>query len=248
MQRRQRFTSVWAREVARRREVRGNPSGLSREQIVREAVALLDAEGADALSMRRLAARLGSGATSLYWYVANKDELLELAADEVLAEVARLVTHPDTDGAHWRELGSRYAYGLRDVILRHPWLGRQVGVRPLIGPNALAVNARLCEAFAKAGFRGRDVDYAVGAITAFALGTALPEAAWRNGLARLGIPEEEWEKQVRADMELSAERYPELLRLSDEWMGCENPTVARRVAFDFGLVSLLDGLEARLRP
>jgi len=81
VQRRQRFTSVWAREAARRREVRGNPSGLSREQIVREAVALLDAEGADALSMRRLAARLGSGATSLYWYVANKDELLELAAE-----------------------------------------------------------------------------------------------------------------------------------------------------------------------
>ena len=78
-----RLDSVWLRPT---RERTGQPS-LSREQIVRAAIELLDAEGAAGLSMRRLGTKLGSGATSLYWHVANKDELLELAVDEVLGEI-----------------------------------------------------------------------------------------------------------------------------------------------------------------
>ena len=247
MQRRQRFTSVWAREAARRREVRGNPSGLSREQIVREAVALLDAEGADALSMRRLAARLGSGATSLYWYVANKDELLELAVDEVYGEITRILDLPGGEPAHWRELASRYAYGMRDMILRHPWLAQQIGSRPAIGPNALAAAERMVEAFEAAGFSGRDLDYAVSAVAAYTLGTALPEVAWRNGMAKLNMAEREWAEKVREEIERAAEHAPGLRAKMTEWMAQEDASVARRVAFDFGLVSLLDGLEARLR-
>lgn len=242
----QRFTSVWAREAARRRTGRG-PTGLSRDQIVREAIALLDAEGADSLSMRRLAARLGSGATSIYWYVDNKEELLQLVTDEVVGEVNRMFAEPYGDAAHWREVASRYAYGLRDMILRHPWVAQQIGTRPNLGPNWLEMTARMVRSFQEAGFTGRDVDYAVGAVGAFVIGSALPEVAWRNGMARLGIPEREWAEQVRGEIERSAGRFPGLLRKYTEWMAAEDVSVARQVAFDFGLVSLLDGLEARRR-
>ena len=72
------FSSVWTRPPRP-----AKTSGLGRDQIVAAVVELLDAEGLDALSMRKLGAKLNAGATSLYWYVANKDELLELALDEV---------------------------------------------------------------------------------------------------------------------------------------------------------------------
>jgi len=244
--RQQRFTSVWARDAARRQTAR-KPAGLSREQIVRETIALLDAEGVDALSMRRLAARLGAAATSLYWYVANKDELLELAMDEVYAEVVEPLGPPGGEEPHWRDLASRFAYGLRNMILRHPWYAQQIGLRPSIGPNSLAAAERIILAFERAGFAGRDIDHAVGAVASYTLGSTLPEVAWRTGMARLNIPEREWSEQLRGEVERSAERFPALLEKFREWMAQEDISVTRQVAFDFGLVSLLDGLEARLR-
>src|ERR1700746_1839536 len=63
------------------------PPALSRAAIVREAITLLDAEGIEALSMRKLGAALNAGATSLYRHVATQDELMELAVDEVVAEI-----------------------------------------------------------------------------------------------------------------------------------------------------------------
>jgi AcrR family transcriptional regulator len=62
-------------------------TGSGCEQIVRAAIEVLDAEGPTGLSMSRLGTKLGSGATSLYWHVVNKDELLSLAVDEMLSEV-----------------------------------------------------------------------------------------------------------------------------------------------------------------
>src|SRR2546430_5205376 len=83
----------------RGREVRPNrrqeQPALTREQIVTEAVRLLHADGLEALSMRKLGTRLGAGATSLYWHVGSKEQLLELAADAVYAEVeVATVAHP----------------------------------------------------------------------------------------------------------------------------------------------------------
>lgn len=86
--------SVWARPRARRAQ-----PALSRERIVAEAVRLLDEEGMEALSMRGLAVRLGTAATSLYRHVANKDELIELVVDELYGELEV----PDPVGATgWR--------------------------------------------------------------------------------------------------------------------------------------------------
>src|SRR4029077_18697876 len=85
-----RIPSVWARD-------REQPA-LSRAAIVREAIAILDAEGIEALSMRKLGARLNAGATSLYRHVASKDELMELALDAVAAEIAV----PAIEGKGWR--------------------------------------------------------------------------------------------------------------------------------------------------
>ena len=101
------YPSVWLRP---RREPR---SALTRDRIVAEALRLLDAEGAEALSMRKLAAALGVGTTSLYWHVANRDELIELVVNEINAEVEVPAAGEVPD---WREATRRYARSVRSGI------------------------------------------------------------------------------------------------------------------------------------
>src|SRR4051812_16996021 len=90
----------------------GQPA-LSREQIVKAAIELLDAQGPAGLSMRRLGTHLGAGATSMYWHVANKDELLELVMDEVLGEVYV----PEAGDTTWRVALTIWADGMRAMLL-----------------------------------------------------------------------------------------------------------------------------------
>ncbi|MEU7916008.1 TetR/AcrR family transcriptional regulator C-terminal domain-containing protein [Microbispora bryophytorum] len=231
------FSSVWTRERRGGRE-----QGLSRDQIVRAAVELLDAEGLDALSMRKLGARLGAGATSLYWHVANKDELIELVMDEVYATV--VLPEP----ADWREAARVFAYGMRHAVFEHPWSASLIGVVPALGPNALTTSDRLMGAFVRAGFEGIDVDYAMTAVVSYTLGATIPEVAFLSSLKATGKSMTELQATVDPIvMKMAADR-PNLLEryrsYADEGF---DPLVARRLAFEFGLTALLDGLGTRLR-
>src|SRR5580658_8382817 len=93
-----------AEHIQRHREHGARPprraSGLSRDEIVRAAIAIADAEGPDAISMRRIARELGAGVMSLYWYVASKEELLELILDAVAGEAVL----PEPSGGWRRDL------------------------------------------------------------------------------------------------------------------------------------------------
>ncbi len=226
------FTSVWTREP------RSKPPGpgRSREEIVKAAVELLDAEGLDGLSMRKLGAKLMSGATSIYWYVATKDDLLELAYDEVWAEI----TVPDPDEAHWREVASVLAHSMRQAMLNHPWSADLLGRLPALGPHAIGVSERMRRTFRLAGFAGTDIDFAGATLTAFIFGMTIPEIAWETTV------EGAWDTSAaQAALTKAAAGHPELL----DAIGTtpyEDPRVMRAVAFDFGLVSVLDGLERRL--
>src|SRR5262249_13062286 len=139
------LTSVWTRPQRRQKEQ------LSRERIVAEAIALLDEEGMEALSMRALGQRLGAGATSLYRHVANKDELDEPVVDEVYGELD--VPEAAFPGA-WRVAMHITAHSLRQTGLRHMWLMNvlgQVGLNYL-GPNVVDVTTRGLAIMTNAGF------------------------------------------------------------------------------------------------
>ncbi|MEV0995347.1 TetR/AcrR family transcriptional regulator C-terminal domain-containing protein [Nonomuraea sp. NPDC050202] len=226
------FSSVWLREPRK-----AASPGRTREEIVRAAVELLNEEGLSGLSMRRLGAKLSAGATSLYWYVANKDELLELVYDEVWGEM----TVPDTDEVGWREAASVLAHSMRQVILSHPWSADLIGRLPALGPNALHVANEMRRMFKQAGFTGLDTDYAIATLTAFIFGMTIPEIAWaaKSGTERFDV------EQMKSAVIQVSERYPHM-RESFEMTEMEDPRVVREVAFDFGLVSVLDGLERRL--
>ncbi|MFD1939556.1 MULTISPECIES: TetR/AcrR family transcriptional regulator C-terminal domain-containing protein [Nonomuraea] len=228
------FTSVWVREP---RQSKAQGHGLTRDQIVRAALELLDAEGLEALSMRKLGARLGAGATSLYWHVANKDELLELAYDEIWGEMPV----PDPDAVGWKDTASAYAHGMRRTILSHPWAAGLIGRMPAIGPNSLRAGDLLRRALILAGFRGMEQDYAGSAITAFVIGTTIPEVAWRS-LSQEGAYDA---ASMREVVRKAASDYPDFVARTDDYEG-RDERVVREMNFDFGLLCVLDGLEKRL--
>lgn len=106
--------------------------GLSRERIVAAAVEIADAEGLAALSMARLAERLGSAPMSLYRHVANKDELLTFMLD------AAPGPPPDLPPGGWRPALEAWARGLRDVYYAHPWILQVTAGRPPLDPGQLS--------------------------------------------------------------------------------------------------------------
>ncbi|GAA4677451.1 TetR family transcriptional regulator ActII [Pseudonocardia yuanmonensis] len=108
---------------------------LSREAIVEAAMGVLRKEGIDGVSMRRVATELSTGAASLYAHVANKDELVELLFDEVVAEIPL----PEPDPARWREQLTQLWVDSRAALMRYRDIARAaLGSVPL-GPNALRV-------------------------------------------------------------------------------------------------------------
>ncbi|WP_329382023.1 TetR/AcrR family transcriptional regulator C-terminal domain-containing protein [Streptomyces sp. NBC_01351] len=136
-------SSVWLAETpaapARRRSEA--PSGLDRDRITAATVRLLDAEGLARFSMRRLAAGLGVTAMSLYWYVDTKHDLLELALDSALGELAAPACPGEPDGWPGRLRG--LARGYRRVLADHPWVAPLTAAYPNIGPHARAFDADL---------------------------------------------------------------------------------------------------------
>jgi AcrR family transcriptional regulator len=229
--------SVWTRPG---RAGRGGQPTLSREQIVRAAIELLDAEGTAGLSMRRLGTHLGSGATSLYWYVANKDELLELAVDEVMGEVYV----PDPDDTGWRVGASILANQMRQMLLRHPWVLGLLGVRPTLGPNAMRMGDRSVALFTSGGFHGMSLAHASSVLNAHAIGSATTESGFIASVKRSAAPVSEMAERIEPYLEQVGPDHPNY----DKWRK-ENdvltmdPEQVMADNFAFGLERILDGLE-----
>ena len=120
---------IWLREEPRARR----PSH-TRAEIARAAMEIADSEGFDAVSMRRVARQLGAGTMTLYHYVRNKDELVTLMADEVMAEL--LV--PDEELADdWRQALTQIALRSRDAFMNHRWTLDHLGDNSYPGPNGM---------------------------------------------------------------------------------------------------------------
>lgn len=116
------------------RRGRGRKPAFSREEITAAAVDLADAEGLEALTMRRVAAEVGAGVMSLYSYAPNKETLLELMVDHVSGELP--TTDPLT--GDWRTDLKAIGHLQRALMLRHPWLPAALSTRRTPGPHALA--------------------------------------------------------------------------------------------------------------
>jgi TetR/AcrR family tetracycline transcriptional repressor len=141
--------------------------GLSRESIVEAAIALIDAEGIDALSMRSLGRACGVEAMSLYRYVANKDELLDAVQEGIVAQMKL----PRRRRA-WLEHIEAAVRELRRVLAQHP-KAIPLFVRPAATAGAFAALEQVFAVLVEAGFAEDDALRAVQSVLAFVVGQAL---------------------------------------------------------------------------
>ncbi|MFD0354016.1 TetR/AcrR family transcriptional regulator [Streptomyces sp. NPDC127110] len=232
--------SVWTRP----RRQKEQPA-LSQEQIVAAAVRLLDAEGIEALSMRKLGAEMGTAATSLYRHVTNKDELIELVVDEVYGELE--LPAADSPGEKWREALAQCGHSLRAMVLRHPWVASvlgQVGLAHL-GPNLIRMSERLLGLSVAAGFPAGEADLAVKAVISYVIGATTSEASYLSLLARSGKTEKEWLESLLPAAEAALEDHP-VVKDHAYSRHVQDPARLRDENFDYGLQRVLDGLAVRL--
>jgi AcrR family transcriptional regulator len=207
-------------------EPRSEPP-LSRERIVAAAVELLDDQGVDGLTMRRLADRLGSGVMSLYWHVDNKEDVFDLALDSVLEYRGP----PQTVGAQdWRGDVVHMLEDWRAGMLRHPWSASLLPRRAL-GPNILNRLEMLSRTLSGAGVADTDMNAAIWSLWNYVMGATITRASF-------DLSDDE---KAAAQQRLTrlSERYPTIERsrllLDNDWDG----------AFRKGLGYLLDGLLSR---
>ena len=212
---------------------RANPNrratSLSREQVARAALEMLDRDGLDDLSMRRLATELGVGTMTLYGYFRGKPELL----DGVLDVAAEDFETPPATGS-FREQVVAYALAARAWLLRHPAIVRLRAEDTIVRPSAFAVSEGLMRLLVDAGLPAEDSARAFRAIFTYVFGSALvsptePDAAARRGVhaALLTLPEDDF----RA------------LRFAAPHAG---DALGGERQFGYGLELILDGVEARL--
>lgn len=140
------------------------------EAVLQEAVALLDEAGEPALTFRALAARLGGGVGSIYWYVANKDELLARAADHVVGDVLRTTEDISLDDpiAELRAV----AVAMFDVVEQRPWLAAYFMTNTEVQPNTMRLYERLGRPLLRLDLTTRQRFHAISAVTGFVIGTA----------------------------------------------------------------------------
>jgi AcrR family transcriptional regulator len=233
---------IWARPE---RKTRAVSSTLSQDQIVAAATKIADAEGLDAVSMRRVAGQLNAGAMSLYRYVSTKDDLLDLMLDGVMGEiVADVPADVSISSGDLRRDLQGIGYGLRGQIHEHPWLPRLMSGRPAFGPNMVR-----CVEIALSVFDGMDLDAdtmmnAVGAINAFVYGFVQQELAEQETQRRTGISEPEWRARMGPYVSrlMDTGKYPRLKKVMLEGTDPEDHTVE----FVAQLAMVVDGIIASL--
>jgi len=224
----------WPAERAVRQES-GEP--LSRARIVQAALDQIDEEGLDGFSMRRLGHRLGAGATTLYWYVASRDQLLDLVVDEIFGEL----TLDERQGAGWRAVVEATARDFRRVILRHRNLALVLSERVTMGPKALtALEWLLTLLVDEGGFDRKTAVMVYNAVVSFTAGWAILETREPTGPMGEGRTQEEVGAAILEMVgSLPADRFPNLIAASQDLI-----TVSEDDRFEFALQRMLDGIEA----
>ena len=213
---------------------------LSRDRVLRAAVALADEGGIEALTMRRLAEKLGAAPMSLYYHVANQEALLDGIADLMLREIIEATEKIGASSGEWRTILRQRVLAAREILLLHPWAPALIQSRTDATPSSIRYFDSLIGLLLAAGF---SVDLTHHALHAL-------------GSRALGFTQELYEDSEPLD--------DEALQSLIEQIGDEYPNVAAMVKgvshdtdttlgfcddqfeFEFGLDIILDGLE-RLR-
>lgn len=224
----------------RQRGSRGPKPALSINDIASAAIRIADAEGLAAVSMARVATELGYTTMSLYRYVTNKDELLQVMWNASAEGAESLVL----SARGWRGKLRQWALLQRDLIDRHPWITEMPMAAPPLAPNSLTFVERGLEALDTAdGLYDADKLRIIGLISSYTLSEARMAHDAARAAASADTPPVSFERLL---LELvDAKHYPRLHRIARaNELGDNASGFEEREEFAFGLERILDGVEA----
>ncbi len=217
---------------------------LSRDRVLRAAVRLADEGGIASVTMRRLADEVGAEAMSLYYHVANKEQLLDGIVDMIATEINEVVERIElpSRGANWKAAVRRRILAAREVFLRHPWAPRVFETRTNTSPAVLQYHDGLIGLMRDGGFSYDLIHHALHAMGSRALGFS--QELFDPGDGPAG-------PEATAALASMSDQLPHLVGMlmevahddPDSTLGwCDDQT-----EFEFGLDLILDGLDRMRR-
>jgi AcrR family transcriptional regulator len=209
---------------------RGRKPRFTRKQIAEIALELVDRDGLEALSMQRLAERMGVGTMTLYGYFRSKHELLEAVVDAAVQPTEA----PDTDGT-WQDQMRALVGVAHRTLTRHPALVQIRFREPILRSGALRFGERVVGILRQAGFGDREAASAFRLIFTYTFGFA--------GLSPARSTAQVRRQAAIAAAALPEDEFPNLTATASEW----TQAMAGADEFYYGLDRILDGLQARLQ-
>lgn len=213
--------------------------GLSRERVVRAAIALADTEGLGALTMRRVATEFGTSTMALYRHVPSKGELVRLMSESVFSGAPS-----GPEPADWRPRLAREIRWLWSQYERHPWLARAMAglTRPMASPHAMGYTERVLGIVRGLGLTPHGMIHTHLALLGYAQGVAMAVELELQAQQDTGMTAEEWlaANETRMDSIQLAGAYPVLSTL----FGDAEFDLELGALFEFGLERMLDGIES----
>ncbi|WP_369263239.1 TetR/AcrR family transcriptional regulator C-terminal domain-containing protein [Streptomyces sp. R35] len=211
---------------------RGRRLGLTRDKVIAAAVTMIDRDGPDSFSLRKLATELGVEAMSLYNHVPNKEALLDGVAEALLAEV----DFSASDTGSWQDRVRAHATAFRATALRHPKAFSLVLTRPTKSPAALETIRSALAGFTGLGLPPEEAVHALRSYAAYIVGTIMRELGHAISLGT-------W------DPGHAQERIEEITATGDPLLTAAAPYLAvgdHDAEFDYGIELLIAGLAARV--
>jgi AcrR family transcriptional regulator len=230
---------LWSGEPTSRR---GRKKGLTVAQVVDAAIALADAEGLDAVSMRRVALELGVVPMTLYTYVPDKAALLDLMLDTVYLRMPR----EDQTELTWRERLAAVAEENRALYDRHPWAAGLSHSRPPLGPGLMAKYEHELRAFDGSGLDDVETDSALTYLLGFVQAASRAAADARAEIEQSEQTDQQWWEESGPLLEkvFDEQAYPTAVRVGAAAGAAHGSAFNPEHAYAFGLARVLDGLGA----
>jgi len=225
---------------------RADKPQLSRDAIVAAAMRIVDSEGLDAVSMRRVAQEFGTGAASLYAYVANKDQLLDLLFDWVMGEIADRWPRTAPTAQNWRELAKGMVRLAYEVMSEHRDLARAFQGRVPFGTNGLRMVEVQLAIMRAGGISDEMAAYAGDLFGQFVVSTVIEHEMWRTRDAV--ADEERFAERIREIRDylaaLPEELFPNTVAMAEPIMAQKPEGLDR---FELGLEVMLRGIATFVR-
>jgi AcrR family transcriptional regulator len=219
---------------------RGPKPALTVDEITAAAIAIADADGLEALSMRRLAEALGVGTMSLYRYVPGRPELLDLMVDRASAG-----PRPASDSEEgWRGRLEHVARENVALYLRHPWLLQVFPGRPPMGPGVLRKYDDELRSLEGCGLGDVEMNLVLDLVLGYVRGAVMTWIEASRLEERTGLDDQGWWAAMAPvlDQVFDPDEYPLAARVGEAATAHYGGAYDPEIAFEFGLERMLDGV------